>query len=502
MIVLSSYHPSSLTLHLTSSFQTDKIIPLNSVVPRSYSPLNLVPAGSTLVSGSNPGLWCGSEVESNHGSGTGSGSGSGSSNNDTNCSNESHYHSEAGTGTGTGTGSEQSNRNSNSNIKQDWSTLSNYTNSNGGVTDINQECPHKLSSSISTGTPENILGSGPGSGAGSSFMMKLQRRSSRTTVEPFTPGLGVNLNNTVENSKSNDEKGGRVGLKSIENEGVIGKEKEMEKDREKKKNMEGSVGNGEDSWYTVGYAIERMAFPLRVISDKNIDPHVQTKSNTSDINKNKNLECNDDDDDNILSDENKGKNIPEQNEEHEQEGLFLDKSLSYAVHNGGGTWTNSIVRSSHCDHRNNEKENLRSSVHEKSSANTKNSTPSNGRTYQAKNGTNMSLARLDPKSAESSHSPTHIRDQNQTVGQCQSLTTVINTCNSVIDQSCFPEKGEREKERVREGEKEVYLNRNIENNDVNNCTSGNGHQNHQNFKQNDGCKGKLPSNEASGCIIN
>lgn len=143
-------------------------------------------------------------------------------------------------------------------------------------------------------------------------MSKMPRRSCLTAVTPgeVSSGSASDSIDVVCYAETDEED--RLKL---------GKEKKLNQDR----GGTGEVGDGEESWFTLGYAIERMSFPLRVGADADVTravPHM----------------CDDGDD----SDSDLAERTDEPpRDEGAQGGLFLDKSMSYALH--GGTWSNSVV---------------------------------------------------------------------------------------------------------------------------------------------------------------
>ena len=365
------------------------------------------------------------------------------------------------------------------------------TNTDALTTEINQERLLRSPSIRDSSTPsvidsENNQESGPESIAASSYIIKSQNRNSRAIVEQ--------VNERDKEKGSGDRKGDAEG----------------------------------DAWYSLGYAIERMAFPLRILSgtdDMTVGPRPFPGNNDFICSENKNN--NDNDNDNALkrrendvnSDINSDANMEETNHDHEheqgQDGLFLDKSLSYSVNNGGGTWTNSGVRSSHCVHRKNEtdgRENLISSPF----SNSKNGTchPSNSMSFNGTNARDLetgqstiqNLVRVPAVSKS-------VSDRNNLTGNSNNSTS--NVENNVKKYILREEEGEGafipsprcdnsdiDDRRKNNGTTSKSVNPNIQNNALNNCVDKRGSHINQNSKENSGPKGKSFGSDATGCIIN
>jgi hypothetical protein len=84
----------------------------------------------------------------------------------------------------------------------------------------------------------------------------------------------------------------------------------------------------DESWYTLGYAIERMNFNLRVATDGSL---IRNHANSD--------TCSGSEDELNRSGEECFDNI---NMEEEEGGMFLDHSLSQTLSHGGSPWTNNI----------------------------------------------------------------------------------------------------------------------------------------------------------------
>ena len=287
-----------------------------------------------------------------------------------------------------------------------------------------------------------------------------------------------------------------------------------------------------DAWYSLGYAIERMAFPSRILfgtDDMIVGPRPISENNNNDNNNlicseddfdnnndnNNNNDYNNDNDDENENDVNSDANIEEMNHEQVQDGLFLDKSLSYSISNGGSTWTNSVVRSSQCDTKKNHidlRENLILSVPSHSK---------NG-TYHLSNST--SFTGSNARDLETCQSP------------IQSLIRVPTVSKSVLDRNSFignshinsSNVGSNVKKSVlREDEREeafslslqydnpdiddrrknnytasTFMNSDIHDIDFNQCVDIRESPIHQNSKQGGGKKGKSFVSDTSGCVIN